>query len=282
VNIQQEQFDAALHTEEQLQLQIQETEDNIRQYTSELNRESRVVDAKQNEYNLTKSLVDNLEGFPESIRFLRKNAGWKKQYPLFSDILFCKEDYRVAIENFLEPIMNHYVVDLKEDAVKAINLLSDSSRGRANFFILEAVKQLPAAEQANNDDSRLISAMDVISVDDKFKSLCTILLDGVYLLKSEDDISLESDLPTDNITILHKDGKFSKTKLGLSGGSVGLFEGKRIGRAKNLEILAKEIKTLNQRILELQESLRVENEKLIRLKGGSQRVFIEEQRVQLN
>src|SRR5690606_15427782 len=121
VNIQQEQFDAALHTEEQLQLQIQETEDNIRQYTSELNRESRVVDAKQNEYNLTKSLVDNLEGFPESIRFLRKNAGWKKQYPLFSDILFCKEDYRVAIENFLEPIMNHYVVDLKEDAVKAIN-----------------------------------------------------------------------------------------------------------------------------------------------------------------
>src|SRR5690606_4811570 len=113
-------------------------------------------------------------------------------------------------------------------------------------------------------------------------SLCTILLDGVYLLKSEDDISLESDLPTDNITILHKDGKFSKTKLGLSGGSVGLFEGKRIGRAKNLEILAKEIKTLNQRILELQENLRVENEKLIRLKGGSQRVFIEEQRVQLN
>jgi len=282
VNIQQEQFDAALHTEEQLQQQIEETEDNIRQFTSELNRESRVVDAKQNEYNLTKSLVDNLEGFPESIRFLRKNAGWKKQYPLFSDILFCKEDYRVAIENFLEPIMNHYVVDLKEDAVKAINLLSDSSRGRANFFILEAVKQLPAAEEINNNDSRLISAMDVISVDDKFKTLCTILLDGVYLLKSEDDISLESDLPTDNITILHKDGKFSKTKLGLSGGSVGLFEGKRIGRAKNLEILAKEIKTLNQRILELQENLRVENEKLIRLKGGSQRVFIEEQRVQLN
>src|SRR5690606_9909824 len=183
-----------VQSENELQQQIADTEAAIQSVKDELARDSRQLDARQNEYNLTKSLVDNLEGFPESIRFLRKNAGWKKQYPLFSDILFCKEDYRVAIENFLEPIMNHYVVDLKEDAVKAINLLSDSSRGRANFFILEAVKQLPAAEQTNNDDSRLISAMDVISVDDKFKSLCTILLDGVYLLKSEDDISLESDL----------------------------------------------------------------------------------------
>lgn len=282
VNIQQEQFDAALHTEEQLQQQIEETEEQIKQHTHELNRESRVVDAKQNEYNLTKSLVDNLEGFPESIRFLRKNAGWKKQYPLFSDILFCKEDYRVAIENFLEPIMNHYVVDLKEDAVKAIKLLSDASRGRANFFILEAVQQLPTGTANSSDDSRLIPAMDVISVDAKFKTLCAILLDGVYLLKAEEENSLEEDLPTDQITILHKDGKFSKNKLGLSGGSVGLFEGKRIGRAKNLEILAKEIKALNLRIVELQDMLKLENEKLIRLKGGSQRMFIEEQRVQLN
>src|SRR6202012_4636752 len=66
--------------------------------------DSRKLDAKQNEYNLTKSMVDNLEGFPESIRFLKKNADWARNVPLFSDILFCKEDYRIAIENYLEPL----------------------------------------------------------------------------------------------------------------------------------------------------------------------------------
>ena len=81
-------------------------------------------------------MVDNLEGFPESIRFLKKNTGWSKNAPLFSDILFCREEYRVAIENYLEPLMNHYVVDTYDEAIKAINLLSNSAQGRAQFFVL--------------------------------------------------------------------------------------------------------------------------------------------------
>ena len=37
-------------------------------------------------------MVDNLEGFPESIRFLNKNAVWAKNAPLFSDILLCRKN----------------------------------------------------------------------------------------------------------------------------------------------------------------------------------------------
>ncbi len=283
VNLQQSQFDLAMQTEEALQQQIKLTEEQIQQTTIELNKEIRIADAKQNEYNLTKSLVDNLEGFPESIRFLRKNAGWKKQYPLFSDILFCKEDYRIAIENFLEPIMNHYVVETKEEAIQAIKLLSEASRGRANFFILEAVQELtPYTENSAFQDDRLLAAMEIISVEEKYKSLCSLLLQDVYLLKSEQEIHLESPLPKDNCTILQKEGKYSKNKLGLTGGSVGLFEGKRIGRAKNLENLAKEIKTLNQRIIDFQQQLKVAQDQLLAWKGSSQKEFIDEQRIQLN
>ena len=35
--------------------------------------ENRKLDATQNEYNLLKSLVDSLEGYPDSIKFLSKN-----------------------------------------------------------------------------------------------------------------------------------------------------------------------------------------------------------------
>ncbi|HWK99472.1 MAG TPA: AAA family ATPase, partial [Parapedobacter sp.] len=106
----QQAYNAAADAEVSLREDMDDTEATIQSLNEALMRDNRQLDARQNEYNLTKSLVDNLEGFPESIRFLRKNAGWKNQYPLFSDILFCQEEYRIAIENYLEPYMNHYVV----------------------------------------------------------------------------------------------------------------------------------------------------------------------------
>src|SRR5690606_24047849 len=111
--------------------------------------------AKQNEYQLTKSLVDNLEGYPESIKFLRKSAGWAKKAPLFSDILFCGETYRIAVENFLEPYMNYYVVESYAEAMQAISLLSAATQtdrwtstrvgGHRKRIQIPAALPLPAA-----------------------------------------------------------------------------------------------------------------------------------------
>ncbi|MCA5006419.1 chromosome segregation protein SMC [Sphingobacterium bovistauri] len=279
LDTQQQHYDEAIGIENDLNRQIDQSESQLQETRALLSKESRLVDAKQNEYNLTKSLVDNLEGFPESIKFLRKNAGWPKSYPLFSDILFCQEEYRVAIENYLESVMNHYVVDTKQDAVQAIQLLSDSSRGRANFFVLESVID----NKSNNFivPENMVPAMQVIKVDKKYEKLCLQLLSNVYLLKSDDAKALDIELPHEDMIILHHEGKFSKHKLGISGGSVGLFEGKRIGRAKNLESLAKEIKDLNERIAELQHTEAELVDKITSLKLQSQKEIIDEIRIQL-
>jgi len=53
--------------------------------------------------------------------------------PLLSDILTCPEEYRVAIENYLEPYLNYYIVDHEAEAYDAINILSDASKGKAIF-----------------------------------------------------------------------------------------------------------------------------------------------------
>ena len=275
-------YDEALAAETALQEQVTATEATIQALKEELVQDNRQLDAKQNEYNLTKSLVDNLEGFPESIRFLRKNAGWKNQYPLFSDILFCREEYRIAIENYLEPYMNHYVVQRRDEAVQAIRLLSDSARGRANFFVLDAVSEPADSVQHTTPAGSLIPAMDIISVDDRYLPLCRILLHNVYVLEGDDERALDDELPVDPIVVLHKSGKFSKHRLGMSGGSVGLFEGKRIGRAKNLENLAKEIKSLGQRITGQQAALDEATQTLAALKGNSRKADMEELDRQLN
>ena len=246
-----ESMDKELQTmseaEDKLQLQIKEAESESEGIKETVIKESRKLDAKQNEYNLTKSMVDNLEGFPESIRFLKKTSGWAKNAPLFSDVLFCREEYRVAIENYLAPLMNYYVVEDYNEAIAAINLLSNSSQGRAQFFILSNYN-----DQANSLTTidGAIAALDVIEVEPRYQNLCNHLLRNVYLVNDSAEKDLNGAVLPDGVVVIGKSGKFNKSKLTMAGGSVGLFECKRIGRARNLDNLAKEIKSIENKINE--------------------------------
>ena len=254
----------------------------LTQQKEEIVKNSRKLDAKQNEYNLTKSLVDNLEGFPESIRFLKKNQNWTKNALLLSDIFFCREEYRIPIENYLEPVMNHYVVETYSEAIKGINLLSDASKGRANFFIREHFKDLINDHSISSPTSTFLPAMQVIEVEPQYRLLCEYLLRNVYIIEENEEKELNtSDLPTD-IVLLSKSGQFIKSRTSMTGGSVGLFEGKRIGRVKNLEILAKDIKQLEQLIGQLKVLTDEYVVKINQLKASTKQknILINEQQLQ--
>lgn len=241
-------------------------------------KENRQLDAKQNEYNLTKSLVDNLEGFPESIKFLKKNAGWAKQAPLFSDVLFCDERYRIAIENYLEPVMNHYVVEDEQEAVRAIHLLNDSGKGRAQFFLLKKASVKKAPEKPEN----AVAAMDVIETDAKYRPLCEELLGHVFLVDDRQEETMNNLPENEGLVLLGKSGRFSKTRITLSGGSVGLFEGKRIGRQKNLENLAKSIRSLETELQKRNAEIGTLQQQIITLKSNTKKNEIQQQQQALN
>jgi len=238
---------------------IQQQVDLIRDELTQINRQ---LDAKQNEYSLTKSLVDNLEGFPDAIKFLKKSEGYKNA-PLVSDVITCPEEYRIAIENFLEPYMNYYVVETKEAALKAVNLLSDASRGRANFFVLNQLDSFH-----NSSDLMLAGATpatEVIEYETKYKKLISHLLHNVFIYEgSAPEVS-----PKEDAVLIEKSGTVTQRRFSISGGSVGLFEGKRIGRAKNLEKLAEEIKKLQKKQASTDVSLHDKQLEINQLKEAS-------------
>ena len=227
-------FEQLKKAEEELVQRLLTQEQKISETKDQLSIINRKLDAKQNEFNLTKSLVDNLEGFPEAIKFLKKQEGFKNA-PLLSDIISCPEDYRVAIENYLEPYMNYYVVKSHKEALEAVKVLSDSSIGKANFFILDLLKSF---DGKRNNHNQAEAAVDLVEFDPKYQKLIEFLLSNVFIY--------EGALPagSNDVVLLEKSGKLTKKQFSISGGSVGLFEGKRIGRAKNLEKLDAEIKTL--------------------------------------
>ena len=263
------QLEQLKQDEEQLRERFESTEKTIEVVRVELLEQSRILDAKQNEYNLTKSLVENLEGFPEAIKFLKKNARWGGKAPLLSDILTCDETYRVTIENYLESFMNYYIVDSELQAYQAVNLLNEASMGKANFFILDSFKEYhPTTGKIFNNAT---SATEIVEYEHQYRNLVGHILDNVYIVDGDyGNIPLD-----DNCVFITRNGKVTKKKHSLSGGSVGLFEGKRIGRAKNLEKLQKDIKVLDKKISKIQQSLELKQRELVKLKDETKRPRIE-------
>jgi len=263
--------------EEKRREQLAAREAELEKARMELTQETRKLDARKNEFELTKSLIENLEGFPESIKFLKKNAKWGREAPLLSDVLYTPEEYRVAIESYLEPWLNFYIVDQFQDALSAIQLLGESAKGRANFFLLNKFtesKDKPASRPG------LISALDIVEVDARYRPLISSLLQHVYLTDAGTDAG-EDQSVEDGIILVSKAGNFIRQHKSLGGGAVGLFEGKKIGRAKNLEKLGEEIAKLELDTYKMHQTVTAVQNAIQQLKSSSIQRELDEQRLKL-
>lgn len=243
VKVLEKQVNELTGKNEQNLADIKTTENIVNTLKDTVYKTNRRLDARQNEYNLTKSLVENLEGFPASVKFLKKNAKWIEDAPLLSDVFAVPDEYKVAFENYLEPYLSHYVVRTRQDAVLSVHMLAEASKGRANFFILEELESYKPTNPLLFTQAK--RALDVVEFADDYRRLASYLLDKVYIVNDEVDIPEE--VPEGQI-FMTRAGNLSRRQFALHGGSLGLFEGKRLGRAKNLEKLDKDIKKLQKQL----------------------------------
>ncbi|MFN2438999.1 MAG: chromosome segregation protein SMC [Chitinophagaceae bacterium] len=236
--IKQKEIDARKNDLEQLQHhhdttkeQILQTQAILENLRTRLAEENRKLDAKKNEHDLLKNLIESMEGYPDSVKFLHNNDGWNHAAPILSDIIYVKEEYRAAVENVLEPYLNYYVVNDLLEGLQAIHLLDDNKKGKANFFLLNKVNDSVVLVPDYKPDAT-IPALDVIEVDEHYRKLAEQLLGNVFIAEDEEALA-----GANGFVILEKHGKYVKGSFTLTGGSVGLFEGRKIGRVKNFEKL---------------------------------------------
>ncbi|ATL49026.1 chromosome segregation protein SMC [Chitinophaga caeni] len=259
IETRKDELEGMVQFQDETKNKILATQSDIELLRDQLVDQNRTLDAKKNEHDLLKSLVDSLEGYPDSIKFLKKNPDWNNQAPILSDIFFCKEEFRTCIENLLEPYLNYYVVNNVDEAMQAIHLLDLNKKGKANFFILDQFNQ-----QGGNlfTPPGAIPALDVVEIDEKYSGLGSYLLGKVFIA---DDITQVdySQFPGEDVLVLEKSGKMHRGKYSISGGSVGLFEGKKLGRAKNLEKLDAEIKQLEAVVEELRGKIQEKHNEVL-------------------
>ncbi len=234
--------------------QIFQTQSVLEGLRSQLAEQSRILDSKKNEYALLKSLIDSMEGYPESVKFLHKNSQWNHEAPLLSDVIYVKPEYRAAVENVLEPYLNYYVVNNLQEGLQAVHLLDDHKKGKANFFLLDKF----TGTEESHQPAGTLPALEVVEVDGKYSQLAKHLLGNVFI--AESDEALQN---SNGAVVLEKTGKYVKGKYSLTGGSVGLFEGKKIGRAKNLEKLAEEISAQEVVVNDLKATIQEKHSEVI-------------------
>ncbi|MGV3588620.1 MAG: chromosome segregation protein SMC [Adhaeribacter sp.] len=264
------ELDALVEQENELQARIEQTEQDLQLSRTSLTELNRKIDAKRNQYNLTKSLVDNLEGFPDAIKFLYKSKNWEKPAPLLSDVIVCQQEYKSLIESYLEPYMNFFVVDTTEDAVEAIKLLNNQNKGRANFIVLSELEDLDTGPTLST--AKLKAAYEVVSTAERYEKLQQYILNEVYISQE-----LPADFFSgDHRTFILGDGSVIKKPLSISGGSVGLFDGNRIGRKQNLDNLAQELDALVKEAETLKIKINTQQQVIQNLKGETRQQVIKE------
>ncbi len=210
-------------------------------------------DVKQNEIDLLQSMINKLEGFPESVKYLHKT--WKKEQIILSDVISCSEQDRPAVELAMGDFLDYYVVDTSDDALEAIQLLKTAKRGKARFFILDRIPKL-----VKQNETDLVPMLNLIQCADKYKSLIQYILYDTYQASGQeafDDTGLK------HVNLISKDGSIMSKNGQFIGGSINLFEGKKIGRKKKLEQLIADKEQLSNQFQTIRSNIeRLEKERV--------------------
>lgn len=274
----QSTLDQLIKSESELKNKISQLQRDIEKARTDLGNVRRKLDAKKNEYNLTKNLFESFEGFPESIKYLKKNVANMKEAPLLSDIVSCNDEYKTAIESFLDPWLNYYIVNDLAHAMSAANELAAKDKGRANFFLLSEFK---SANTSSNTIPGTMHALDVVQVNDKYANLVKQLLANVFIVEDENEFSRIGNANPD-INLLQKSGKLIKSGKTITGGSINLIKGKRIGREKALQVMDDEIKLIAEEEVKCQEELKSKQAQLTELQQSLPDKEIHQAREALN
>lgn len=273
----QQSLQALLTRQEEVKEKILAGQEELEGLRANLVEENRKLDARRNEHDLLKSLVDSLEGYPDSIKFLKRNKEWGSDAPLLSDVFVVKPEFRTALESVLDQYLNYYVVENVSEAAQAVRLLENAKKGKANFILLDRIGNRNGIGEKLNGDG-ITHALDAVEVDEKYRLLAQHLLGHVYIY----DHLQEGIQSSNGEVIVDKSGRYKSDHYTVGGGSVGLFEGNKIGRAKNLERLAAEIATLTETTNGLRRQISETQSKLAGFNAELADKTIEQTRQEIN
>jgi chromosome segregation protein len=209
INAQEDNFRKDL---EALTAQEELTQQKIRKYqqrVDKLEEEDQILETQRNkllgEYEKFKgkkeflqSLIQNYEGFSESVQFIMsKKRDYHGLIDTLANLVDTKEEFRPALENFLEELANYLVVEEIDTAKNILREVRAQGKGRLTLIPLSNLNSEHNGSSTKNDFNGSATPLSkVVNYDPRFDKLFHLLFDRVLLVEDmEEALKLYKQLP---------------------------------------------------------------------------------------
>jgi chromosome segregation protein len=231
----------------------EELGETINSLQNDLNNKKGDLSQKKASKGFLEGLVGELD---ESSKYLSKSDKWSYQGERLqlAELIGADEEHRVAIDAALGSASAWFVVDDKENANSALELLHSSKKGKAAFLCRNMIPSLDAPSGIESTDGTIGWISEIVRVDDDIKNALRHLLAGTALVQDIDSAwnALENEHISKAVTL---SGEFVTASGVVRGGSVSKSEGILVGKKERILKIQKEIDAFQEEIDGLEESL---------------------------
>lgn len=233
------QVEKVLAEKAKMTTDLERQEQLYKQLEQEKSNALRGLDARMNERDLLKSLVANMEGYSDSIRFLeeQKSQGFKGD--LLSELFSVNKEWSAIIEAYLKDWLSYYVVETHEEAQLAIQSLQNAGKGKVGFWILEEIEA--TFKSLNDAESEVLQELNF---DAKYQLLFKYLFQKVLPVHTLNDLPAASERKNQIFLVLENQQIIINGRV--YGGGIEEERTTIIGRSFRIDELDREIEELQE------------------------------------
>lgn len=249
-------YEAAVKEAEQSRTQAQHTQQELRHRIEEKNT---LLADKRNALTHKKATLDFLTGLvdtSESSRFLMSTCDWKPtaEKAVLAELIGADDDVRIALEAALGEYGRCFVVNTRQEAEQAIQLLGAKEKGKAQFLCRDLIRDIPAPAALHNNDDIVGWASEIVRTDDELRKGLRALFGKTAIVRTADIAYSLVQSGTADVAITVR-GEVYHAAGTVRGGSVAKTEGMAVGKKEQIHNLSAAIEELNNESAALQKEL---------------------------
>lgn len=245
------------------ELRLTSKNERVTKIKSELEVLRLDAEAKRRRVQILKELENNMEGFGHSVKAVMGEAEKGLLRGIngpVSKLISVEREYGTAIETALAAAVQNIVVETEADAKRAIAYLKGSKGGRATFLPIATIKAREFKEHGFEEHAGFVGiASELVSCEEKYREIIKYLLGAVVVAEDIDSAAAIAKKYGYRVKTVSLDGQIVNPGGSLTGGSLTKNAG-LISRSADIKSFEDEVKSLGEKISELENELEKANE----------------------
>ena len=244
---------------EEIAQKKEESTTKLKEYDTKINTLTYDLNMKNSRHKFLIETEKEKAGYVNSVKSLLqecdKDGTLKKGMDgVLANLISVEKEFETAIEMCLGAALQNIVTETEEDAKKLIEYLRKGNLGRASFLPISAVKG-KKLDKINDKgiDGVVGIASDLVKFNKKYEQIVLNLLGRTVIVEDMDSAIALAKKNSYSFRIVTLKGDLINPSGAMTGGSVSQKTVNILGRGREIESLAKQIKKIEKEIEDITE-----------------------------